>query len=608
MQTRSRSRIAASALALLLVGSGLTACTGGSAASGGVTGGSSAASSSTSTGASPDAQGGPSTSATQSTPPPASGSYSVPTARDPEAPESVPLVPQPATVTYNAAESFTLDRDAMIVAPADWTAEATLFAETLRAGTGFALPVAAQAPATRGQGNLVFRVDASVSSPEGYRLTSGFGGVEIVASDAAGAFYGAQTLLQMMPAAVVSGEVDQAGDAAWAIPAATIADQPRYGYRGVMLDVARSFLTPEEVKAMIEGMASLKVNTLHLHLADDQAWRIEIKQPSAAENPYGFDYTKLTSVGSEGGADYLYGTTLLGRELAHRGFYTQEEYADLVRYAAERHIDVIPEIDTPGHTAAAMVSIPQLQCQDMGPLEVKRRTGEVGYSYLCPERPETASFLGEVYQQLAALTPGPYLHMGGDEPLSMIDDRGLRGYVEGVNVSVDAVRAADKSVMGWSEWANGDVQSGDIVQYWQVKDAEVTVAAAAKGAKIVMSPSDRTYLDQRYTVLTPPLGLTWACPEGCSVTSAYAWDPAIELEGLPADSVIGVEAALWSETIRGRADAEFLLYPRLLATAEVAWSPQEARSTDEFVSKAEAFVPRLQAAGINAAPWETAAR
>jgi hexosaminidase len=348
-------------------------------------------------------------------------------------------------------------------------------------------------------------------------------------------------------------------------PAVQIADRPRFPWRGAMLDVARHFFSVDDVKRYIDLIALYKFNRLHLHLSDDQGWRIEIKS-----------WPNLTARGAS--------TAVAG---GRGGFYTQAQYAELVAYARERSIVVIPEIEMPGHSNAALASYPELNC-DGRPRELF--TGiEVGFIAFCVEKEITYQFIDDVVREIAAISPGPYFHIGGDE-VKLLSPAQYNGFIERVQ---DIVQRHGKQMIGWDEIAPVRLAPTTIVQHWRPDGAPT--AAIAKGAKVVMSVANRTYLDMQYDT-DSPIGLHWAAY--IEVRDSYDWDPASVAPGIPESSLLGVEAPLWTETAATMRDVEWLAFPRLAALAEVAWTQGE-RTWDEFRARLAAQAPRWSALGIN---------
>ncbi|HEU4324515.1 MAG TPA: family 20 glycosylhydrolase [Roseiflexaceae bacterium] len=476
------------------------------------------------------------------------------------------LIPRPASATV-AEGVFALDEGAAIaVEPA--TAElkqiAAYLAERLRPATGYALPVQAAAGAPVPGGILLTTVGADPTlGEEGYLLTVTPEQVTLAAYRPAGLFRGIQTIRQVLPAAVERPAL-QPGP--WTIRAGVIRDTPRFGWRGAMLDVARHFFSVADVKRYIDLLALYKINRFHLHLSDDQGWRIVINSwPRLAT------YGGSTEVG--GGAG---------------GYYTQAEYAEIVAYAQSRYITLIPEIDLPGHTNAALASYPELNCNDVAP---PLYTGiEVGFSSLCIDKEITYTFVEDVVRELAAITPGPYIHIGGDETMATPPDD-YRTFIARVQA---IVTAHGKQPIGWEEIAQGRLVPGAVVQHWA--NADRTRDAVQQGAKLIMSPASRSYLDMKYDE-TSPLGLVWAGL--IEVEHGYTWDPAVLVAGVPAESILGVEAPLWSETISTMEELEFLAFPRLPGYAELGWSPAAGHSWAEYRERLADHSARLRALGIN---------
>tara|TARA_B100000767_G_C19772593_1_gene540849 strand:- start:2938 stop:4467 length:1530 start_codon:yes stop_codon:yes gene_type:complete len=336
------------------------------------------------------------------------------------------------------------------------------------------------------------------------------------------------------------------------LPTGEISDMPKYGYRGAMLDVARHFFTLEEVKKYIDLLALYKINKLHLHLSDDQGWRIEIKSWPNLTN-----YGASTEVGGGPG-----------------GFYSQEEFKELVSYAQERFITIIPEIDLPGHTNAALASYPELNCNGKSP-ELYTGT-EVGFSTLCADEEISFKFLDDVIREISEITPGPYFHLGGDESHVTKDE----DYITFINRTQDMVLKYGKKVMGWDEIQKADLKPNSVAQYWA--NAKNAKTAIKKNAKILMSPAQYAYLDMQYDSLSP-FGLHWA--SYISIKKAYDWIPDQLVDGIEEENIIGIEAPLWSETISNFEELSYLAFPRLLGYAEIGWSKTDQRNWDEYQNR-----------------------
>ncbi|UOQ91167.1 beta-N-acetylhexosaminidase [Agromyces endophyticus] len=438
---------------------------------------------------------------------------------------------------------------------------------------------------------------------EGYSLDVTADGIDIAADTAAGALNGVQTLRQLLPAWI---ESDTAVDLSWTVPVVAIDDYPRFEYRGFMIDTARSFYTVDEIKRIIDTTAPLKLNRLHLHLSDDQGWRLAIDTPE--ENPSGIEYGRLTEVSGATAMTYNGNGQLMGTELGHTGFYTKADYREIIDYAARNGMTVVPEIDLPGHTNAALHAIPQLNSAGSNPKPMPgestaphQGTGDVGISTFDANNANTYVFITEVLRQLAELTPGELLHIGGDEAHST----SRADYTKMVDFATSTVADLGKTVVGWNEYAGTALpEDAAVVQYWNGGTAAVANAVNTRGAKVILSPANKTYMPQKQDA-RQPLGGTWACGSPCTLENAYNWNPGTQIAGISEQDVLGVEAAVWGEFIRGVDQAQFYSFPRLLATAEAGWTPQARKNTAEFVERVGASGPRMAASGVNFFPTAT---
>ncbi|WP_309061443.1 beta-N-acetylhexosaminidase [Streptomyces sp.] len=437
-------------------------------------------------------------------------------------------------------------------------------AGVLRPSTGYRLPVT-----EHGRGGIRLRLAKGPFGAEGYRLDSGRSGVTLTAAEPAGLFHGVQTLRQLLPAAV---EKDSVQPGPWLVAGGTIEDTPRYAWRGAMLDVSRHFFAVDEVKRYIDQLALYKINKLHLHLSDDQGWRIAVDSwPRLAT------YGGSTEVGGGPG-----------------GYYTKADYKEIVRHAASRHLEVVPEIDMPGHTNAALASYAELNCDGVAP---PLYTGiAVGFSSLCVGKEITYDFVDDVVRELAALTPGRYLHIGGDEAHSTPHE----DYVKFMDRVQPIVAKYGKTVIGWHQLTGADPAKGALAQYWGLdgtsgQEKEQVAEAARNGTGLILSPADRSYLDMKYDANTP-LGLSWA--GHVEVRRSYDWDPGSYLPGVPASAVRGVEAPLWTETLENSAHLEYMAFPRLPGVAELGWSPAATHDWEDYRVRLAAQGPRWDALGI----------
>jgi hexosaminidase len=478
------------------------------------------------------------------------------------------LIPKP--ISYAPGEGvFTLQAEARIlVRPGDAQAAqaAQLLAGRLRPATGFRLPViVSSAAAPAGSLVVALAADDHGLGVEGYALRVRPQGVELSAGGYDSLVYGIQTIRQLLPAEI---ESPTPLPGPWTLPACSLHDRPRFPWRGAMLDVARHFFDVTAVKRFIDLLALYKMNRLHLHLSDDQGWRLMIHSwPRLAESG------GLTQVGARPG-----------------GFYTQAEYAEIIDYAHKNAIVVVPEIDMPGHTNAALAAYAELNCN--GQAAAPYRGIEVGFSSLCVAKDLTYRFIADVLGELAALTPGPYLHIGGDEAAAT-PPGDYRLFIERLQ---PLVHALGKRMIGWEEIAQAALLPGAIAQHWH---NDLVVHAARQGAQAILSPAWCAYLDMKYHP-GEKLGLQWA---GCvDVRQSYAWEPAALFPDLPESAILGVEAPLWTETLETIADLEYQLLPRLAGIAEIGWSPKEGRSWDEYRLRLGAHAPRLRRLGVNFYP------
>jgi hexosaminidase len=475
------------------------------------------------------------------------------------------VIPAPASVTPGGSPYRITDATRIRVGDSRAARRvAEYLADVLRPSTGYPLPVTGY-----GRGGIQLRLAKGEYGTEGYRLDSGPTGVTITAAQPSGLFHGVQTLRQLLPAAV---EKDSVQPGPWLIAGGTIRDTPRYGWRGAMLDVSRHFFTVDQVKRYVDQLALYKVNKLHLHLSDDQGWRIAVDS-----------WPRLATYG---------GSTQVGGGAG--GYYTKDQYKEIVRYAGSRYLEVVPEIDMPGHTNAALASYAELNCDGVAP---PLYTGtDVGFSSLCVPKEITYDFVDDVVREIAALTPGEYLHIGGDEAHSTSHE----DYVKFMDRVQPVVARYGKTVVGWHQLTGATPAKGALAQYWGLDstsaEEKARVAAAARnGTGIILSPADRIYLDMKYTADTP-LGLDWAGL--VEVKRAYDWDPGNYLAGAPSSAVRGVEAPLWTETIVNSEDVEYMAFPRLVGAAELGWSPAATHDWDAYKVRLAAQGPRWEALGI----------
>ncbi|MEM6965513.1 MAG: beta-N-acetylhexosaminidase [Bacteroidota bacterium] len=488
------------------------------------------------------------------------------------------LIPKPYEVKATGS-SFRLTADTKVIINQDSDELKKLgayFAGEFSPATGFEFPVVyAKDLSQKGNVYILLKNDLPDLGKEGYQLLITEDQLNLGANSTAGLFRGMQTIRQLLPVAIYA-KTQQAGS--WEIASGIIKDFPRFGYRGAMLDVARHFFGVEEAKQFIDWCAQFKMNYVHFHLTDDQGWRIEIKK-----------WPKLTEIG---------GSTEVGG--GEGGFYTQEDYMAIVKYAQDRHITIVPEIDMPGHTNAALASYAELNCDGK---TTKLYTGtEVGFSTFCTSKEVVYEFVDDVVKELAAMTPGPYIHIGGDE--SHVTKE--KDYIKFINRVQDIVNKHGKQMMGWDDVVAAKLESNSVAQNWAKE--ENAKSAVAQNVKLVMSPAKRAYLDMQYDSTTE-LGLHWA--GYIEIDDGYTWDPTEMVEGATEADILGVEAPLWTETVTNMDEVAYLVFPRLLGYAEIGWSPQAGRDWEEYKVRLGKQQSRLDAMGLNfyaskKVPWEEA--
>lgn len=467
------------------------------------------------------------------------------------------LIPKPASLILSTGD-FRISPDTKILVKTDnqeIDSIANFLADYLKRASSMDLAVA-DPSAAQGQGNIQLRLNGDESlGEEGYALSIAPELVLLEARCPAGLFYGVQTLRQLLPA-YPSESIT--------LPAVSIRDLPRFAWRGAMLDVARHFFGVEDIKRFIDLIAHYKLNRLHLHLTDDQGWRIEIKS-----------WPRLTEVG---------GQTQVGG--GGGGYYTQDQYREIVRYARSRYVTIVPEIDTPGHTNAALASYAELNSSEEAPPPYEGV--QVGFSTLWIDSEITYRFLDDVIRELAALTPTPYIHIGGDEARSTPEE----DYKKFIKRIQGIVVSHGKTPVGWNEIGNAELLPGTIAQQWAGAGYQ---EAKKQGAKIILSPANKTYMDMKYDA-SFPLGLDWAGL--ITVRDAYDWEPGSYMEGLEEGDILGLEAPLWTETLLTIKDIEQMVFPRILGLSELAWSPR-GHSWEEYRQRLAAHGKSMEAMDIN---------
>jgi hexosaminidase len=513
---------------------------------------------------------------------------------------AIAVIPQPVSTTVGRG-SFTVTNRTTIATDGPVEHVGHQLAAMLGPATGFDLDVhVGKAPSSNA---IALRIDKSLAKTlgdEGYRFESTPKGVTIRAAAPAGVFYGVETLRQLLPppifrAARVSG-------IAWTMPAVTIEDRPRFSWRGSHLDVARHFMPKEFVKKYIDLLALHKMNRFHWHLTDDQGWRLEIKQ-----------YPKLTEVGA------WRPETLVGHETnnpatmtfdgkRYGGFYTQDDVREIVAYAADRFITVIPEIEMPGHSQEVVAAYPELGCTS----EVVQARTHWGVSqYLLNAEPATITFMQNVLGEVLDLFPSPWIHVGGDEAtkeqwkasaavqariaaLNLKDESALQSWFIGQMDSY--LTSHGRRLIGWDEILQGGLAANATVMSWQGVNG--AIAAARAGHDAVLAPNGTTYFDhyQSRDTANEPLAIGGFLP----LDQVYNWEPmppALEPEFQ--SHILGVQAQLWTEYLPDPKAVEYMAFPRLSALAEVAWSPAASKNVDDFHTRLAAHLARLSAMDVN---------
>ena len=427
---------------------------------------------------------------------------------------------------------------------------------------------------------------------EGYHLTVTPKEATLSATSAVGIMHGLETIRQLLPP-----DVEHALPARWVIPAVEIDDAPRFPYRGVLLDVARWYYPPEFIEKVVDLLALYKLNTLHLHLTDDQGWRLEIMK-----------YPRLTQIGAWR-KETIFAQNFrpyIGDGKPHGGFYTQRQMREIVAYAEARYVTIIPEIEMPGHASAALAAYPELSCTG-GPFQVSTRWG-VHEDIYCPSE-RTFAFLEDVLTEVMQLFPSRYIHIGGDEvpkkqwkrsavAQSVMRREKLANEEELQSWFIRRIeaflRAHDRRLIGWDETLEGGLAPEATVMSW--RGTAGGIEAARQGHDVIMTPTKPMYFDYYQGDPTfEPLSIGGYVP----LDSVYAYEPIPSvLTPEQAAHVIGAQGNLWTEYIPTPAGAEYMLLPRLLALSELLWSPREARSWNGFVARLPPQLARLDAMDV----------
>jgi hexosaminidase len=511
--------------------------------------------------------------------------------------DSIAIIPKPLTMQVHEGHFVLSNATTITTSSSDADEKGTIqwFMDKIATSTGFHLSTN---KSSKNNINLILNKQADTSlHDEGYTLKVTSSNITIAANKAAGIFYGFQTLLQLLPPSIESVTAMQ--NVPWTIPCVDIKDVPRFGWRGLMLDVSRHFFTMQEVEAYIDQMARYKFNTLHLHLADDQGWRIEIKS-----------LPQLTQVGAwrvkRTGRWGTFLPALAGEPATDGGFYTQENMKEIIKYAQDRFITILPEIDVPAHSLALIASYPNLSCTQL-PYSVS--AGGKGYerndNVLCIGNDSTFTMLDKIFTEIAALFPNPYIHVGGDEAYKgfweacpkcqkRMADEHLKDVDELQSYFVKRiekiVESKGRKLIGWDEILEGGLAPDATVMSWRGMSGGI--AAAKMNHAVVMTPWDYCYLDlyQAEPISEPPTyGL-------CRLSDSYNYEPVPD--SVDEKYILGGQGNLWTESVPTFRHAEYMTWPRGIALAEVYWSAKANKNWDDFITRLEKQFPRLDAANI----------
>lgn len=519
--------------------------------------------------------------------------------------KTVNIIPQPVDVQVLNGSWTLTEGSTVTYSSTEARAVADVLASRLNIPTGFKI-AARQGNSGSIQLNLNTKPDAKTGN-EGYTLSSSSTGVVITANAPAGLFYGVQTLMQLFPKEI---ETKSTVKADWTIPAVNITDYPRFGWRGLMLDVSRNFFTKEEVKRYLDEMSKFKFNTFHWHLTDDNGWRIEIKS-----------LPRLTEVGAwrvqRHGHFGDRSDPKPGEPATVGGFYTHEDIREIIQYAKERNISIVPEIDVPGHSMAAIAAYPELSTKKDPNTKVNPGTnfaewyGDGTFKMLIentlnPADEKVYEFLDKVFTEIAQLFPSQYIHVGGDECYkgywqedpgcqalmkkeNMTHLEELQGYF--MNRVEKILDAKGKKLLGWDEILEGGISPGATVMSW--RGVKGGIEAAKMGHDVVMTPTTFAYLDytQGDPTVDPPIYAS------LRLNTSYSFNPVPE--DVDAKHILGGQGNLWTEQIETLRHAEYMTWPRGWALAEVYWSPLENKNWENFIQRVENQFMRSDVAVVN---------
>jgi hexosaminidase len=518
-----------------------------------------------------------------------------------EAPD-IALIPQPVQMVRHPGH-FLLPAQPILVAPQDSRLMEVIHSlqQKLTLSTGYTVTV--RSSSAHGTIHLLLNRPAQPDlGEEGYSLNVSSSAITIRANQPAGLFYGVQTLLQLFPKEIESKT--QVKHVSWQAPCVDIRDLPRFAWRGLMLDVSRHFFTKQQVEDFIDNMVRYKFNLLHLHLTDDEGWRIQIKSLPRLTEVGAWNVKRVGTFGE-------FAAPAADEPRDYGGFYTQDDIRELVRYAKARFVDILPEVDVPGHSLAAIVSYPDLSCTP-GAENYRVRSGEEimdwhagGFSALvdntlCPANEKVYQFLDKVFTELAELFPFGYIHVGGDECAKnfweksdaikqLMSKEGLKN-MEQVQSYFESrvekiVESKGKKLIGWDEILEGGLAPNAVVMSW--RGMKGGIEAAKMGHQVVMSPTTFVYLDymQSDRMIEPPVYAT------LRLKTAYQFEPVPD--SVDAKFILGGQANLWTEQVYNTRHMEYMLWPRSLAVSETLWTPKDKKNWDDFAKRVELNFDRM---------------
>jgi hexosaminidase len=515
--------------------------------------------------------------------------------------QEISIIPQPVKIEQSMG-SFEVNPKTSIVVQGEQEETlriASMLAEKLQTATGFTIEVKSSTINDAGKNTIFFTTDDADSNlgQEGYQLSVTKNKVIVKALHPAGHFYGLQTILQLLPAEINSTSTVE--NMAWKIPALEIFDKPRFQWRGMHLDVARHYMPLDFIKKYIDLMAMHKLNTFHWHLTEDQGWRIEIKK-----------YPKLTEIGAwrkESLVGHARDSPRIFDGKPHGGFYTQEEAKEIVAYAKERFITVIPEIEMPGHATAAIAAYPELGVTGK-PIDVATYWGVFPDIFNVEEG--TFIFLEDVLTEIMDIFPSEYIHIGGDEAIKdqwiastriqqKIKDLGLKDEHELQSYFVQRmekfINSKGRKLIGWDEILEGGLAPNATVMSWQ--GIEGGIAAAKAGHDVIMTPIQSLYF---WTYQGNPETEPLAAGGYITLEKVYQFDPIPdELNTEQAKFILGAQGCAWTEYMEGPENVEYMVFPRMSALAEIVWTPKELKNWDNFAGRMSKQFKRYDFIGIN---------